>query len=92
MSVRTQYMPLVNAILEATGQTVHLSTALRWCINGRAGCRLESWMIGGRRMTTVSAVERFIAGTTAADFAVRTPFTDERAQSSVGTQLDKELA
>lgn len=89
--VRTQYLPLVKAIYEATGQTVHLSTALRWCFDGRSGCKLRSWVVGGRRRTTVESVEKFIDETTAAS-ASRTPTQREQVKSSVAAQLAKELA
>lgn len=57
----TSYLPLVEAVRAATGRQVHLSTVLRWCSRGARGRVLSSWMVGGRRMTTVEAVNAFIA-------------------------------
>ncbi len=57
----TSYLPLVEAVRAATGRKVHLSTVLRWCSRGARGRVLSSWMVGGRRMTTVEAVNAFIA-------------------------------
>jgi len=60
------YQPLVMAIAAATGHRPHLSTALRWCQRGVGGVKLKSWKIGGRRMTTVEAVQEFVEVTTSA--------------------------
>lgn len=53
-------MPLVPAVEEATGHRPHLSTVLRWATNGRRGVRLQTWLVGGRRMTRPSAVNEFV--------------------------------
>ncbi|MEX1027123.1 MAG: DUF1580 domain-containing protein [Candidatus Paceibacterota bacterium] len=58
--------PLVEAIDIATGRQPHLSTCMRWCTRGIKGVKLASWMVGGRRLTTVEAVHAFVAKTTAA--------------------------
>lgn len=44
----------------------NITTIWRWCLRGCRGVRLESFVRGGRRFTTAEALERFIAGTTAA--------------------------
>ena len=49
-------MPLVDAVDRATGRRPHLSTVLRWCTKGNV--RLESRILGGRRLTSVDAVLR----------------------------------
>ncbi len=61
--------PLVQAVHKATGRRNHLSTVLRWCQRpNRHGIRLESWVCGGRRLTSIEAVLRYIdANTIAAD-------------------------
>ncbi|MEZ6088236.1 MAG: DUF1580 domain-containing protein [Pirellulaceae bacterium] len=62
-----QALPLVDAIEAATGYRPHLSTCLRWCQRpNRYGIRLESWRIGGRRVTSIAAVQRYNEATTAA--------------------------
>lgn len=45
---------------------VSLPTIGRWFGRGVAGVRLESFRLGGRRFTTVEALERFVEATTAA--------------------------
>jgi len=38
----------------------HIATIWRWCTNGCHGVKLESWMIGGMRVTTPAAIEEFL--------------------------------
>jgi hypothetical protein len=54
------YLPLLTAVEVATGARPHLSTILRWCTKGARGRVLESVVLGGRRMTTVRAVQAFM--------------------------------
>ncbi len=42
---------------------VHVSTIWRWSLVGVGGVRLESFRFGGRRKTSVEALERFFAAT-----------------------------
>ena len=87
--------PLVHAVTEVTGHRHHLSTILRWCQRpNRHGIRLESWMVGGRRMTSIQAVRRYIeANTQAADrykIPSQTNRQAEAAHDSAMTDLESE--
>lgn len=62
-----QLIGLLDAIEQATGRRPHLSTAIRWCTRGARGARLESCFLGGRRLTSVEAVYRFIDASTEAE-------------------------
>ncbi len=44
----------------------HVSTLHRWRLRGVHGVQLETVLVGGRRYTSVEALERFAARTTAA--------------------------
>jgi hypothetical protein len=44
----------------------HLSTLQRWRLRGVRGVKLETILVGGRRVTSQEAIERFAAATTAA--------------------------
>ena len=44
----------------------HVSTVWRYMARGCRGVRLESIVCGGRRFTSVEAIERFVTATTAA--------------------------
>lgn len=87
-------MPLVKAIEAATGYRPHLSTALRWCQReNRNGVRLESWMLGGRRVTSVEAVHRFNqANTDAVDGVNRLPVSTTRQAAKAHADAKRELA
>ena len=54
---------LVVKAAQAEGISIGSKTALRWCIAGIRGVRLESVKIGGRRMTSRAALRRFVAAT-----------------------------
>lgn len=92
-------LPLVQAIKQVTGRHVHLSTALRWCQSrNRYSNRLESWLVGGRRVTSVEAIRRYIeANTQAADRlhydTQPGPYRDqEQAAAKAVAELDRELS
>jgi hypothetical protein len=55
-------MTVVKAA-EMEGIRISSKTALRWCMRGVHGVRLESVKIGGRRLTSRAALRRFIAAT-----------------------------
>jgi hypothetical protein len=45
---------------------VHLSTLHRWRLSGTRGVKLESCLVGGKRLTSAEALQRFAERTTAA--------------------------
>ncbi|CAD71583.1 hypothetical protein RB443 [Rhodopirellula baltica SH 1] len=54
--------PLLSAIELENGLRPHPSTATRWCLEpNRHGNVLKSWLIGGRRMTSIAAVKEYNA-------------------------------
>ncbi len=61
---------------------IDLSTAWRWVLKGTRGNKLESFKIGSKRMTSVEAVERFVARSNAA----------QPAPASTTTQRKKSIA
>lgn len=81
------------------GKPVSLSCIFRWIVHGvlapdgRTRVRLEASRCGGRWLTTMAAVERFIAAQTPRlndepTPAPRTPGQRERAQRRAGKLLD----
>jgi hypothetical protein len=56
---------------------VHVSTLHRWRLRGVRGNKLASLLVGGRRVTSAQAIQRFADGVTAArdgsPLPVRTP-------------------
>jgi hypothetical protein len=61
----------------------HISTLHRWRLRGVRGVKLETCLVGGRRFTSIEAIDRFIAATTAAANGeappTRTPSQRKRA-------------
>ena len=90
-------LPLVDAVEQATGRRPHLSTCLRWCTRGSRGVRLESRVLGGRRLTSIPAVHRYMDATTAASVGgsvapVATPHQQAVAADRDAKNLAKRLA
>lgn len=48
------------------GEPPSIATVRRWRIRGVRGVKLETLLVGGRRYTSEEALQRFLAGTTAA--------------------------
>lgn len=98
--VNENAMPLVEAVHKATGMRPHLSTVLRWCQRrNRFGNRMQSWIIGGRRVTSIEAVHRYNeANTTASDLRdgiippAATTAQRSKAHSKAMSELDREFA
>lgn len=55
-----KFLSIMEAIERVTSRRVSPATCHRWISTGLNGIVLESWMLGGRRFTTVEAVQRFV--------------------------------
>lgn len=55
-----KFLSVAQAVESATGRRVNPSTCWRWAARGSKGVRLETWLLGGRRVTTVEAVLLFL--------------------------------
>lgn len=90
-------LPLCEAVHAATGTKPHLSTVLRWSTRGTAdGIRLETRILGGRRLTSVEAVLRYMQATTEARNGTTqppmpTPTQQERAAAKSAKKLADRL-
>lgn len=71
MQTKEKLYPLVDAVEMETGRRVAYTTCFKWFKVGAQGVRLETVVLGGRRLTTLSSVRKFIEATTAADRASR---------------------
>lgn len=60
-SLLTETRLLLSAL--ARSQNVNTATVWRWGTKGVRGVKLETIVIGGRRVTTQEAFERFVAAT-----------------------------
>ena len=84
-------MPLPAAVEAATGQRPHPSTVYRWRLAGVRGVRLETVRCGGRRLTSIEAVRRFLAGVTAATDGVSAPVRTNRQRQAAIDRAEREL-
>lgn len=85
-------MPLVDAVKSATGHRPHLSTVLRWCQRpNRHGIRLQSWRLGGKRLTTIAAVLEYVRATTAASDPLARPPATSAQQSTAHNRAMRDL-
>jgi hypothetical protein len=80
--VSKKFLPLPEAVELATGRRPHISTAMRWITRGSRGVVLESHLLGGRRLTTVDAVHRFVHAVTAASTTGLVPPPPETPHSA----------
>jgi hypothetical protein len=86
------YLSVPKAIEQVTGARPHPSTCWRWAIRGVGGTQLQTWLVGGRRKTTVGAVETFIEARTEASVPKSIVASGRRRESDrVQAELDREL-
>ncbi len=79
-----KFLTIAAAIEQMTGKRPHPVTCWRWSKKGIAGVKLQTWRVGGRRLTTLQAVQEFIEASTRASVKVA-------PQSFVSAKLRKEL-
>lgn len=76
----------------AKRENFNVATIFRWANRGCRGVRLETFMVGGRRFTTVEAFGRFVAQTTAAANAMGLPVSTAKTRESEIAAAERELA
>jgi hypothetical protein len=91
-----ELLTLCEAVEAVTGRRPHLSTIIRWSTRGIQGVRLGTTILGGRRLTSVAAVEQFLRETNEARQGDTEPFATPRQQEQAAErsaeQLRKRLA
>ena len=79
---------------EHLGNRVHPTTIHRWRLRGARGVKLETLLAGGTRYTSVEALNRFFAGTTAAadgeTYVVESDVIDDEAVQDAEENLTSE--
>lgn len=73
------------------GRRPNLSTWWRWSGPGIKGVQLETVYVGGRRYTTAEALQRFVAGVTAAANGTAVPTRTASQRCHEIEQADREL-
>ena len=90
-------LPLTDAVEQVIGERMSYATLFRWTQRGLltpAGdrVRLEFLKIGGRRRTSLDAVQRFVeAATEAAIGAATLPAQTPRARAAAVSAAEREL-
>jgi hypothetical protein len=72
-------VPIAEAPQHIPGRP-SLATVWRWVLNGTRAGKLESVLIGGRRFTSVEAIQRFAEQSTAAADGEKAPSRTSRRQ------------
>lgn len=94
LDIRNEHlMSLRNAAISLPGRP-HVSTLHRWRQRGVRGVKLETCLVGGKRFTSLEAIERFIAATTTSgstddNLSVVAPATRRRAVEQAERELDQ---
>lgn len=65
IDMRSEQLQLFAKAARSLPDSPHVGTLHRWSRQGVRGRRLESIVIGGRRYTSVEALQRFVAAVTA---------------------------
>ena len=88
---REQLLTLTQATKELPGRP-NVATLWRWRTSGCRGVRLETVMVGGKRMVSREALQRFVEATTAAADGVQVKPQTNRSRAKSIDDAKKELA
>lgn len=93
LSETEKLFPVPKAVELATGRRPHPATCFRWRQHGISGVWLETVKLGGKRLTSVEAVHRFVEATTAAADGPRpsTPARTSRQRQAAISKAEAEL-
>lgn len=88
---REQLRLLTKASADVPGNP-HVSTLIRWWQRGVRGVRLETILVGGRRYTSIEAVQRFITRLSESPASHYPPLSRQRQREidDVERRLDDE--
>lgn len=66
----------------------HISCIQRWATRGTRGVKLQTWLSGGRRVTTTAAIEQFLLELNRANDAAGCPDDIARRSIDAGRALE----
>jgi hypothetical protein len=90
IDLRTEQLrSLTDAPADVPGKRPHISTLMRWVLRGVKGIKLETVVVGGRRYTSVEAINRFVARLSEPG-SVQPPAPSEKRQHQID-QVRKRL-
>ena len=74
------------------GHPIHIATLHRWRLRGVRGVRLRTWLVGGVRVTTESAVNEFLERLNNPGLPPDAPTPSGRAREIAAAERELELA
>ena len=92
IDIRSENLILFSDLPKHIPGRPHISTCYRFRLHGSHGVKLETIKVGGRRFTSLQAIDRFIKkATAAADGATVPPTESNRAREQRLKRVDAEL-
>lgn len=67
IDIFSEHLVPINQASQHVPGRPHKSTVWRWVLRGVRGQKLETCLCGGRRFTSIEAIERFVSRLTAPD-------------------------
>ena len=83
-------IPIAEAPKHIPGRP-SLATVWRWVLNGTRAGKLESFLVGGRRFTTLQSIQRFAQQSTAAADGDTTPSLTSRQRERQISRAEAEM-
>jgi Protein of unknown function (DUF1580) len=91
IDIRVEQLLSFPAASKTLQSEPHVSTIHRWRLKGIRGVRLETILVGGRRYTSLEAIERFAAATTAQANGDPVPVRTSRQRERAVRRAEQEL-
>ena len=91
IDIQNETLMTVREISESLPTHPHIGTIWRWYARGLHGIRLDTVMIGGRRMSSREAMQRFTEQTTAHRDGTPTPSQTAKQKQRSLDDADKTL-
>lgn len=94
IDIQTETLVPINEIPSHVPGRIHIATCWRWIQRGCRGVKLETLLIGGKRFSSLEALQRFAETTTiAADgtstIRASTPSARRKAHEKACRELDE---
>jgi hypothetical protein len=86
IDITTESLRLLNQATADVPGRPHISTLIRWWRRGVRGVKLETVLVGGRRYTSLEAIQRFVKRQSKTDSYSAGPLG-----STCATRIAKEL-
>jgi hypothetical protein len=92
IDIGTENLITIGEASKALPSRPHIATVWRWVYHGCRGIKLETVNIGGRRLTSSEALQRFIERSTAAANGDTIPVRSAKQRQKAVEAAERELA